>query len=78
MRCPTQISSVILAQLGQGEKGLLRLVVAVRRGLGGFEKGDLTAMVKSALHDLIASAAVVDADGIYSLSASQRRLQQPH
>jgi hypothetical protein len=71
MARPIQISSLILDQLAGGEKGLLRLVVAIRRNLGGFEKGDLPAIVKSALHKLVASAAVVDVDGMYSLSPSK-------
>ena len=49
---------------------VLSLVVAVRRTLGLTEspKGDLAAMVKSALRTLVASKAVVDHDGRYSLA----------
>lgn len=63
-----EISSLIVAQLAGGEMGLLRLVVAVRRNLGPFEKGDLAEIVKSALHKLVLSAAVVEVDGMYSLA----------
>jgi hypothetical protein len=59
---------LILAQLAGGEMGLLRLVVAVRKNLGRFEKGDLSQIVQSALQKLVASAAVVDMDGLYSLA----------
>jgi hypothetical protein len=34
-------------------------------------KGDLSAMVQSALRTLIASRAIADADGMYSLSSPQ-------
>jgi hypothetical protein len=76
MAHPIEIKSVILTQLAGGEKGLLRLVVAVRKNLGGFEKGDLSEIVKSALNKLVASDAVVDVDGIYSLPHPQRRVGQ--
>jgi hypothetical protein len=74
MSRPTEISTLILDQLAGGEKGLLRLVVAVRRNLGRFEKGDLSEIVKSALHRLVTSEAVVDVDGVYSLSPPQRQI----
>jgi len=66
----TQISSLIVDQLARGEKGMLSLIVAVRKALGRSEKikGDLSQMVKSALRQLVASQAVVDVDGLYSLS----------
>jgi hypothetical protein len=67
MSVPNQIDSLILEQLAGGEKGVLRLVVALRRRLGGFEKGNLPAIAKSALHKLVVSQAVLDNDGIYSL-----------
>ena len=49
---------------------ILSLVVAVRNGLDGNERirGDLTEMVKSQLCKLVASQAVVDDDGTYSLA----------
>jgi hypothetical protein len=59
---------LILAQLAGGEMGLLRLVVAVRKNLGRFEKGDLSQIVQAALQKLVASATVVDVDGLYSLA----------
>ena len=71
MRCPNEIDSLILEQLAGGDKGHLRLVVALRRRLGGFEKRDLSETVKSAVHKLIVSETIVDDDGIYSL-AKQR------
>jgi hypothetical protein len=49
---------------------VLRLVVSVRRTLeaSATPKGDLAALVKSALKTLVASKTVVDHDGRYSLS----------
>ena len=80
MSSPIEINSLILAQLAGGEKGVLRLVVAVRKALR-FEKGDLSQIVKSALRKLVASEAVVDVDGMYSLKPSQQRMaagRPPH
>ena len=70
MTSSVQLQLLIVDQLAQGEMELLRLVVAVRRTLGKLEspKGDLAAMVKSALRTLVASKVVVDHDGRYSLS----------
>jgi hypothetical protein len=64
------ISQLIVRQLGGGEKRLLSLVVAVRKGLSLSHplRGDLTEIVKSALRKLVASEAVVDDDGTYSLA----------
>jgi hypothetical protein len=76
MAHPVEINSLILAQLAGGEKGLLRLVVSVRKSLGGFEKGDLSKTVELALRKLVASNAVVDADGIYSLKP--RKIRDSH
>lgn len=69
----THIGSSILQQLKGGEKEILALVVSVRRSLDKSEvvKGDLTAMVKSALRQLVASEQVVDFDGRYSLNLSK-------
>jgi hypothetical protein len=67
MADPIAINSLILTQLAGGEMGLLRLIVAVRKSLGRFEKGDLSEIVKSALRKLVLSQAVVEVDGIYSL-----------
>lgn len=69
MSRPIEINSLILNELAEGEMGLLRLVVAVRKKLGRFEKGDLSGIVKSTLQKLIASKAVVDTDGIYALAS---------
>ena len=70
MASAIQIQSLIVDQLGRGEMEVLSLVVAVRRTLGVLEspKGDLAAIVKSALRTLVASKTVVDHDGRYSLS----------
>ena len=72
MANPTQIRSLIVDQLAVREMGILSLVVAIRRTLSRSEnvKGDLSAIVKSALKTLVASKAVVDDDGRYSLAAS--------
>jgi hypothetical protein len=66
MATPTQIRLVIVDQLAGGEKGLLRLVVGVRTALGRSEqiKGDLSEIVKSALRKMVASAVVVDVEGM--------------
>ena len=74
MSRPIEISALVLNQLARGAMGLLRLVVAVRKSIGRFEKGDLSEIVKSALHKLVASEAVVAMEGLYSLSPAQRRL----
>ena len=52
MASSMQINALIVAQLARGEKRILGLIVTVRRSLacgGGGVKGDLSAMVKSAL-----------------------------
>jgi hypothetical protein len=72
MSHPVQINTLILQQLAGGEKGLLRLIVAVRKNLGRPEKGDLAAIIRAALHKLVISEVVVDVDGMYSLSPSHR------
>ncbi|MBC8107331.1 MAG: hypothetical protein H7Z14_12130 [Anaerolineae bacterium] len=68
----SRINELILSQLAVGEKQVLSLVVAVRKALSRSEaaKGDLTAMVKSALRRLVASKEVIDVDGMYSLAPS--------
>jgi hypothetical protein len=65
-----QLQILIVDLLAGGEMGLLKLVVAVRRALSHLDrpKGDLAASVKSALRILIASDAVSDHDGRYSLT----------
>jgi hypothetical protein len=69
MASAVQIQSLIVEQLARGEMEVLTLVVAVRRTLGlQSPKGDLAAIVKSSLRTLVASKAVVDHDGRYSLS----------
>lgn len=73
MANPTEIQSLIVEQLAAREMRVLSLVVALRRTLGRSAnlKGDLSATVKSALNRLVASKAVVDDDGTYSLSPSK-------
>lgn len=65
-----RINQLILDQLAISERQVLSLVVAVRKALSRSEaaKGDLTAMVKSALRRLVASKEVIDVDGMYSLA----------
>jgi hypothetical protein len=65
-----KINQMILDELSQGEKRLLVLTVAIRRAFGSSEgiKGDLSTAVKSALRKLITSKAVVDVEGVYSLT----------
>ena len=68
-----RVSQMILEQLAVGEKRVLSLVVSIRKALNRSEvgKSDLSAMVKSALRSLVASRAIVDVDGMYSLSLPQ-------
>jgi len=68
------LQSLIVEQLTRGEMGALSLVVAVRRAQGPSvrSKGDLGALVKSALKSLVASKTIVDHDGRYSLSPAQK------
>jgi hypothetical protein len=64
------VRELIIQQLSQREMRLLSLVVAIRKtfsGSVGF-KGDLTAMIKSALRGLINSKMVVDVEGVYTLA----------
>jgi hypothetical protein len=69
MTTPAQIQSMIMEQLAAREMRVLSLVVAIRRIVGRSElmKGDLAAMVTSALKRLVTSKAVVDNDGTFSL-----------
>jgi hypothetical protein len=71
----SRISSIVVDQLGARERGLLSLVVAVRRALGPFEfvNGDLSVAVQSALRPLVASGAVLHVDGMYVLTHRARR-----
>jgi hypothetical protein len=66
---------LILGQLAVGERRLLTLVVGVRKGLGATDlKGDLAARVQTSLRGLVASKAVVNTDGMYSLGAVGQNL----
>ncbi len=66
----TSITPLILEKLAEGEKRSLTLVVSIRRSLGrsAFLKGDLSAVVNSALRKLIATKKVIEVDGVYSLA----------
>ena len=79
MASAPQITSIVIAQLGQGEKRILGLVVAVRKALSVTEnvKGSLTVRVQSALNRLVASKVVVQSDGLYSLSENKNPTQAP-
>ena len=69
----TSITPLILEKLGEGEKRSLSLVVSIRKSLGqsAFLKGDLSAVVNSALRKLIASKQVIEVDGVYSLAREE-------
>ena len=69
----SRIGQLILQQLKGGEKGILALVVSVRKALNASEgvKGDLMEQVKSALGKLVAAEEVVDFEGWYSLKLSK-------
>ena len=66
---PDTLRRLILEQLGNGEMRLLTLLVAIRKTFGppAHFKGDLSAVVKSALRKLEASHVVVNTDGVYTL-----------
>jgi hypothetical protein len=68
-----RISQLILEQLAGGEKRVLSLVVSICKVLRRSEavKGNLSTTVKSALRTLVASRAIVDVDGVYSLSPTK-------
>jgi hypothetical protein len=65
-----RISDLVLDHLSRREMRVLSLVVAIRKGFEPTDifKGDLTAMVKSALRKLVADRTVVDVGGIYTLA----------
>ena len=69
----TSITPLILEKLGEGEKRSLTLVVAIRRSLGksAFLKGDLSAVVNTALRKLVAAKKVIEVDGVYSLAHAE-------
>jgi hypothetical protein len=68
-----QLSALIVEELAAGEKGVLSLVVAIRKTLGPSRvtKSDVSKRVDSALRKLVASKVVVDQDGRYSLASRQ-------
>ena len=65
-----RVSELILEQLARSERRVLSLVVAIGKTQqeNGVFKGDLTAMVKSALRTLVAARTIVESDGLYSLA----------
>ena len=67
---PSRINELILSQLAGGERRVLSLTVSVGAVLrrNGAIKGDVGAMVKSELRRLVDAGAIVDADGMYSLT----------
>ncbi len=69
----SRINQLILDELARRERRVLSLVVAIRKDLqpAGVVKGDLTAIVKSALRGLVAERTVIDEDGLYSLSSAK-------
>jgi hypothetical protein len=69
MATPERIDSVILNQLEHGEMRLLALLVSVRKSLSGPTpfKGDLGKAVNGALRRLVASRAISDTGGVYSI-----------
>jgi hypothetical protein len=68
----SRISQLILDQLAVGERRVLSLIVAVGKvPRSETSKGDLTAMVKSELRRLVVAGAIVEADGLYSLSPTK-------
>jgi len=71
---PDTLRRLILDQLGHGEMRLLTLLVAIRKTFGppAYFKGDLSAVVKSALRKLEASKIVVNTDGVYTLCAQSQ------
>lgn len=66
----SQINPLILAQLANGERRVLSLIVSVGKVLNraGGVKGDLSTTVRSALRALVADRTIVEVDGMYSLS----------
>ena len=65
----TPLGPLLLELLAVRESGFLVLMVAVRKSLGPRQcvKGELGPVVKTALRKLIASGAVVESDGTFSL-----------
>lgn len=65
-----RVIPLILEELARGERRVLSLIVAVGKVLERSDavKGNLTTTIKSALRTLVASNAIVDTDGMYSLA----------
>jgi hypothetical protein len=73
----TQLGQTILDTLASGERRELSLVVGIRNALnrsGATNKGDLMALTKSGLRNLVASGEVEERDGLYSLSPHRSKL----
>ncbi len=64
-----RVIPLILEELTRGERRVLSLIVAVGKALERSDaaKGNLATTIKSALRTLVASNAIVDTDGMYSL-----------
>ena len=74
MHTPDRIELLILEHLGRHESRLLTLLVSLRRKLSTAApfKGDLGRAVNVALRRLIASKAVVDTGGVFSLLPTEQ------
>ena len=72
-----RFGQLILDELATGDKRVLSLTVSIRKVLNrtGPVKGNLNAMITSALRKLVAAGTIVDADGVYSLASSATALR---
>ena len=71
-----QTSQLILAELADGERRMLSLIVSIRKAMtsSGVVKGDASTMVRSALRSLVTSGAIIEVDGMYSLAPTEKLL----
>lgn len=74
-----QIRDLVIASLAAEEKRLLKLTVAVRKGLeagqplrGAPMRGDLAQSVKLCLRKLVTAGQITERDGVYSLTSAMR------
>jgi hypothetical protein len=68
-------SQIIMDTLAAGERRELSLIVAIRNVSRTF-KGDLASLTRSSLRKLVASGALVESDGMYSLSKPGSRRER--